>query len=374
MKIGVVTLFSAYNWDNYGGALQNYALVNYLRKLGHEVYSVVFFHRVTEYPLYDKFNRFLYTEWGIRLRRKGKILVPQYIGIQKKRNTAFNQFVKKYIPRKYYRILDENSYKKVEKDYDLFVVGSDQVWNTYFALKKDTYKDYLLTFVPDEKRISYAASIGTSTINKDWEEIFKNELRKFKAISVREASGKKILKELMGIEAEELVDPTLLVTSEEWKKIERKPRFLDKKERYMITYFLGNKTEDTQNKIRVIAEKNNLKIYNLYDKKMEKLYKLGPCEFIYMIGHAEIVMTDSFHACVFSFLFERPFLVFQRKDKAENMQSRIENFLEKFNLQRKSAETQGENNLFECDYSNGKQVLCEEKKRAEEFLMQYIRK
>lgn len=372
MKVGVMTLFFEYNWDNYGGALQNYALMNYLKKLGHQVYTIAPLHRITKYPLYDKFNRFVYMKWGISLVRRGKILVPRYIGVQKKRNDAFNNFAKKYIPRMHYRISGENPYKKMERDFDIFVAGSDQVWNSYFALTPATYKDYLLAFAPNNKRISYAASFGTSVINPEWEDTLRTELRKFKAISVRETSGKKIVKDLIGVEAEELVDPTLLLSVDEWREIEKKPTFLKKNESYLLTYFLGEKTEDAKKEIQVIAKENNLKIYNLYDKSQEEVYALGPREFVYMIEHAKIVMTDSFHACVFSFLFDRPFFVFQRKDKTKSMQSRIENFLEKFDLQRKSADAIDKRKLFENDYKKGKQILENEKILSREFLLRNI--
>lgn len=373
MRIGVITLFSQYAWDNYGGTLQNYALVNYLNRLGHEAYTIAPIHRTTKYLLYDKFSRFIYHQLGIRLERKGKILKPVYIGVQKERNDSFKEFVRKLVPIKYYWIKNDTVYKKIEAEYEAFIVGSDQVWNTYFAINADTQNDYLLKFAPPSKRFSYAASFGTSEVNPEWKNILKSELKKFKLISVREQAGKEIIQNLTGISAEEVIDPTLLLSRDEWETVGQKPGFLNDDEEYLVTYFLGEKTESAVNDIKNIGESNNLKIYNLFDKENEEIYRLGPGEFLYMIKHAKIVLTDSFHACVFSFLFERPFLVYDRIDKMagkeENMSSRVETFLNKFCLQRKMASNKNVGTLFECDYSEGKSVLETERTKAREFLM-----
>ena len=104
------------------------------------------------------------------------------------------------------------------------------------------------------------------------------------------------------------------------------------------------------------------------DRDQPELYVSGPEEFIFLLSKAKLVLTDSFHACVFSFLFRKPFLVYKREDTQNNMMSRIDTLLKKFKLQRKFVDSGLHNELFECDYDLGYEILAKERVKVIEFL------
>ncbi len=154
----------------------------------------------------------------------------------------------------------------------------------------------------------------------------------FKEISVREEAGKKIVEDLTGRkDVEVLVDPTMLLTAEEWDNVSNKPEQL-KTDKYILNYFLGELSEKRKNEIDRIAKENGCKIINMLDSN-SPFYKTGPAEFLYLEKNAFLICTDSFHACVFSILYNRPFIVFEREDNNVSMNSRIDTLLNKFHLQ-----------------------------------------
>ena len=119
---------------------------------------------------------------------------------------------------------------------------------------------------------------------------------------------------------------------------------------------------------KAFSIKGKMKIYNLAKQNEKDLYALGPSEFIYMISHAKLILTDSFHASVFSFIFEKPFVVFDRQDDTADMMSRIENLLKTFSIERKYAYSGMENDLFESDYQIGHTILNEKRKESIKYL------
>jgi exopolysaccharide biosynthesis predicted pyruvyltransferase EpsI len=135
-----------------------------------------------------------------------------------------------------------------------------------------------------------------------------------------------------------------------------------------LTYFIGGRSNRVNTDLKKYAEENNMEIYNLMDYAQPDLFVAGPSEFIYLIAHSQLVMTDSFHACVFSFLFQKPFLVYDRKGKENNMMSRMDTLLEKFDLKRKYVDSELINEILECDYSIGFKQLQFERQKAESFL------
>ena len=275
---------------------------------------------------------------------------------------AFLRF-KNYFFWSKYSICSVSDRNKIIEYYDYVSVGSDQIWNVLWG----NTNTYFLPFVPPEKRVSYAASFGITSIPEDKRAMVRENLLKFKAISVREAAGAKIVKELTGRDATVLVDPTLMLDKEEWIKIEKKPRRVDFSKPYILTYFLGQKTERMERDVKKKAGKNGLQVFNLMDKQEKALYATGPGEFIYLVHHATLVMTDSFHACVFSFLFGKPFLLYERVGSCD-MMSRMDTLFDTFDLRRKYVDSGLPNAVLECDYSVGYKNLERERKKAIEFL------
>lgn len=345
MKIGLVPLL--YNEYNYGGVLQFYALQYILKKEGFEC-EIVFFHN-------DEKVSFSRLRFDKRLILKAKIFLASKMCRKKsdlidrkliKRRGKIENFKKIY----YSKIVDE---KEIDiKSYDAFICGSDQIWNPAWARRRS-----FLEFVPDDtNKIIYAASFGCDSMTEEQKRSFKPRIERLNHVSVREASAKKMLESFVKEKKIELVlDPTLLLSRKEWRNIEKRSKHKD----YILTYFLG-KYSDKMKYLRAFAEKKGLKTINIAYASGEredlnnfgdiKMINVDPSEFLGLIDGAEYVFTDSFHACVFSMLFNKEFYVFQR-DGSNKMMGRITTLFNNFKLPNRIIQTGEINELPRIDYS-----------------------
>ena len=254
--------------------------------------------------------------------------------------------------------------KNINKKYDYFITGSDQVWNPNFNRMSDI--DFLV-FATPEKRVAFSASFGISEIPEDMKDYYKERLLGIKYLSVREDTGKDIIENLTGREdVQVLVDPTMLLTSEEWNKVIKKPKQL-KTDKYILNYFLGELSDKRKQEIERIAKENNCEIINILDKN-SPFYENGPSEFLYLEKNAFMICTDSFHSCVFAILFNRPFVVFDREDSHVKMNSRLDTLLNKFNLKSKWFNDKITKEQLQDNYKEVYQILEEERKKAEKFI------
>ena len=351
MKAGIVSLYGTFN---YGNRLQSYASQEILRELGFDT-EVIYVQPQKEY--FREFGKKVYFSKQLRrLLRPGTIAVQKY-----RRQRAFEEFNSKYIITRRYSAVHQI------KDADFFVLGSDQVWNPkrYNAVKKELF---FLNFTESKKKVCLSPSFGLSEIPNEWKLYFAEHLLTFPRISVREESGARIVKNLTGKEAEVLVDPTLMIDPQKWRKIERHPWGVNTESDYILNYFLGAVPEKARINSTDVANKTGASIYDLMDASTGNLYTSGPSEFLYLIDHASLVQTDSFHACIFSFLFGKPFLLYAREGKDPDMLSRIETLFNTFDLARKYVGSGSENDLFECDYDTGYRRLLIEREKAIAFL------
>ena len=350
MKNKRIAILTINDDDNYGNRLQNYAVQETLKKQNLQVETISNQANIVGIKYIEKKIKYIIKFF---LQR-----VPKY-----KRYIQFTKFNKNIRYSKYH--IDINHIpKNLSKKYDTFFTGSDQVWNPNFGRMTDI--DFL-TFAPKEKRNSFSASFGINEVPKDMVEYYKKNLLGLNNISVREDAGKKIIQDLTGrTDVDVLVDPTMLLTSEEWDKVSRKPVQL-KTDKYILNYFLGELSEKRKKEIEKVAKENNCEIINILDKN-NPFYQTGPSEFLYLEKNAFLICTDSFHSSVFAILYNRPFLVFDREDNLAKMNSRIETLLKKFNLQdRKYKGTITKENL-EHDYKDAYKILEEEKDKTMKFL------
>lgn len=202
------------------------------------------------------------------------------------------------------------------RDYSAFVVGSDQLW-----LPSNIAADYYtLNFVPEEvSKIALSTSFGVSALPAKQAKQAGEFLKRLDHCSVREESGKKLVKEISGRDVPVVCDPTILFTSEEWAEVVPQDRFYN--EKYMFCYFLGNNPEQRKF-VQRVKEATGYKIVQLqhcdeYIKSDVNFpdyapYNVGPAEFVQLIRDAEYVFTDSFHASVFSLLNHKKFFTFRR--------------------------------------------------------------
>lgn len=342
---------------NYGNRLQNYAVQEVLHKLGVEVVTLSFEKSICSLKIRIKYYLQLITGGCLANNRAyWKAYIPKVF--------AFDRFNKKYIKTRNITRMEEI------EDSDFFIVGSDQVWNpTWYdshPLKKYLY---LLTFTEVSKKVCFSPSFGVSKLSEEWKPWFKEHLSGFRDISVRENAGARIIKELIDKDAVVLIDPTLMLDREQWRKISKKPcRKANASCPYIFTYFLGDVSQKVQADISRIAADKKYEVLHLMNVDTPALYASGPGEFIYLLDHAELILTDSFHACVFAFLFGKPFLVYSREGHEADMMSRINTFLETFDLERKYVNSGIENELMECDYKTGYHILQAEQKKVIGFL------
>ena len=335
--IGIYTIQSI----NYGNRLQNYALQFVLEKHGFTVYS------------------FSTSKNDISFKIKFKKLVKRLIG--KDRRANFYRFNTNIHSISQY--IDKTEINIKKDDYWAIIAGSDQIWNTTYQFVS------INAFLPIQhpRKISFSASFGVDAIGND-PEIVKC-LNDFKALSVREESGAKIIKELTGREATVLVDPTMLLTQSEWRKIEKKPKGAAD-DGFILTYFLSPKCKDAEKKLSEIRQ--GRPVYELLNPNDSVAGIAGPSEFLWLFDHADLILTDSFHACVFSFLFNKPFVVYDRNWNEGNMNSRLETLLRKFSLERKYSYSGLENDIWEHDYTEGYKQLEVEREKAIRFLKEAL--
>ena len=351
-KVGIITIN---DYNNYGNRLQNYAVQEILKKNNVEPITLI---NKPGTNTKDKYIlRWAKSALAFLLRKNTYSKIVE-------RKVCFEKF-NKYIN---FSVSKVTPYSKL-KDYDYFITGSDQVWNPNFGRLRDVD---LLEFAEPYKRISFSASFGISNLPKQYNEKLKNALKNYKAISVREDAGKKIIEDVVGRkDVEVLVDPTMLLTADEWDKVSKKPEQL-KTDRYILNYFLGELSEKRNKEIDRIAKENNCEVINILDVN-SPFYKTGPSEFLYLEKNAFLVCTDSFHSCVFATLFNKPFIIFNREDSHVSMNSRIETLIKK--LQLKNREYNGKEITRENlnhDYTEAYRILDEERKKTIKFLRQAL--
>ena len=260
-------------------------------------------------------------------------------------------------------IYSHETIQQCNSNYEIFICGGDQIWNG--EMVGEHLDVYTLQFVNQGlKKIAYSPSVAISHMSKQVEDCLGKGLLGIDRISVREKRSLDILKRLSDKKIEVVVDPVLLLTKSEWLEQSRPAKINGK---YILCYLLGDSI--TQRKaVEIISKRlklrivtfphilvNNVRKCDLFFGDI-KDYTSGPRQFLDLINNAEFVITDSFHACVFSMIFETPFIVFERNKPSEkgNMNSRIYDFLEEYHLENQLVNVEKAMNLSripEVDYS-----------------------
>lgn len=320
-KIRIVTFQNAYN---YGAVLQCYALQSTIKDINDNEVKVLNYRNINVENLY----RIFYKPSGslivlryIKSFLKGILYMKQTLP----RNRMFSKFIEKNINLTEPLNKDEIINYGYNSDY-VFVAGSDQIWNT--NITKGIDEIYTLNFGDNIKRVSYAASIGNKEIAEKDKEYFEKSLSKFDNISIREETGRIALKEVTTKPVEVVLDPTLLMNADKWEKaIDIKK---ENKEKYIFVYMANQECVDIANWLK---EKTNYKIIyidkkNLFSKDSKNDVEADPFDFVNYIKNAQYVVTTSFHATVFSIIFNKKFWVVPPK----KVGSRITDLLNKLEL------------------------------------------
>jgi len=325
MKIATITCHRVYN---HGAALQAWALASYLKQLGHEVNIIDYrpdylrghFTLTVNNPIFDKpivkwlYLAAKYPSWKKSLSRK----------------SAFDAFDQKYIAPLVTDqcYLSEEELKQNPPKADVYVAGSDQIWNTTF--KNGIDPSFYLDFGGAEtKRISYAASFATSSLKEGTEDFVKAKLACLDKISVREPSGVKLAKTL-GYDSTLVCDPVFLIDADVWaKEIATKD---GENEKYVLVYDFECSNE-VREVAQTIAKENDLKIFSVGPFKLgyaDKCYiNNGPDAFVALVKNATCVVSNSFHATAFSFIFNKNMFVVKR---ADGLNTRMQDLLGRYGI------------------------------------------
>ena len=370
MKTAILTFIRAYN---HGAVLQCYALHKKLKDLGvdNEVldYYPAYFRKVYNLETIRKWRWFP----GSYFKRT----LP-YLKMRlrlSKRNKGFDHFIRKNIQlsSKQYHSLEDIS--KEEFLYDMFVVGSDQVWSHIWT---EFDPVFFLDFPAARKsrKMSYAASFGFSTVPEELKDEYQRRLSNWDAYSVREESGQKILSQLLGVQSDCCCDPTLLLTREDWSAVAGKPV---RRRPYILLYYVnGNRV--LLEHAKKLAEKENLDIITLtsictYEHLMENHKDIpsakhmasgAPDDFLQLISQAKYVLTDSFHGTVFSILFHRKFKVLLNWKNHTN--NRAAELLERLSLSERALDQGIEGIDEEISWSYVDDQLQEYRKQSVDYL------
>lgn len=355
MKAGIVTITNGP--PNFGNILQTYAVQQSLKKLNIDS-EVIRNYSFAEY-------------------RKSKLyLIPKLIlrypeGV---RSIRFDSFSRKYLKTSKEIVTSHQIPDELRTKYDIYICGSDQIWNPMWNLNRN-FEVMFLQFASNNRvKISLSASFGINNIPKEYTKQIREGLNEIDFLSVREYEGASIISQIINRKAEVLIDPTLALDKEEWIRVGKKPKWI-KTDKYILLYFLGELSENDRKSIQVWREKLKCEIIDLMDKKDSKIYASSPEEFIWLVSNSALVITDSYHGSIFSFIMDTPMVIFLRKDSGNgDMSSRIMTLISKFNLIEHIYDKGGSdlNKYLSNDYHEGKNKLEEEKASYYSFLKKAI--
>lgn len=364
MKKNTVAIITLYGEYNIGNKLQHFAVEQIYKDIGLNVIS--FWYELSEQESVGnktskvkEFIKALMSLVGINVRS------IRLYNLEKKRNAKFKNFSQNYLslgPQ----IIDFVITNQLANKYDFYSVGSDQVWRNWTGTIKEL-EYFLLAKINPEKRICLSPSIGRESLPNNYIDIYINELSKFKYLSCREVSGSSLIGDATGRYVETLVDPTMAIDSNKWISIEKKPEF-EVPSKYILVYFLGDKDIKATMKIKQIAEDERMPIIDIYNKEEYPIYyTCSPDEFLYLVNKASLICTNSFHGTVFSILFNRDFIYFERDDKRANMTDRVRTLLKTFDLEERIYQT-GKNYSSNIDFGIANNKIKNERERLYEFV------
>lgn len=352
-KIGIITLY--HKNRNYGGLLQAYALQKVISNFADCEATQIAYSKKNGVNVLSRWEN--KSQNRIQKLKRGKLLFI-LLGIKSKyfrfKDKYFYKIKKQEIEKKleqriqamdafeevipHTEVVYENDIAdKLNSKFDVFITGSDQVWNPDYIQSA-----YVLDFT-DKKKISYAASVGKKYLYENEKKFFEEKLASFDSISVRENTSILLFNNLISEDKkiDVVLDPTLLLSREEWDKV-IEPYHIDGP--YILTYFLG--TSSSQRKAATkLANERKCKIVSFphingsyrnvdSDYGDYQIYNASPLQFVYLIKNANLVVTDSFHATVFSIIYKVDFVVFDRVEysKSLDMNDRINHLLDLFNI------------------------------------------
>ena len=350
-KLIAVSTFCS--WTSYGSMLQAYALKQTLKSLGYDSYILI--DRPVPTPL---------TKCRVSKTRNPKLLLQQYLNRRllpavTKQYQKSNQFMRDNIDIIYYRGYRELALNYLKADY--YLAGSDQVFNP-----NNPQPGFYFEYVQDKsKLLTYACSMGKPQVSPEREAVFTVRLNNFKRISVREADNIPVLQKYNpNATYQTNIDPTFLLTAEQWRAKEKAYPIEGK---YILLYPLyWDKSLNKQ--IKKLRKESGLKVIGVFCSGFntiecdEKLYDVGVDEFLWLVDHAEAVITSSFHGAAFATIFEKKVSLVINPD----MPSRLENLSTLFDVPKcEITEVLSQN----PDYTKARSAIAGERQKSLAYLV-----
>jgi len=380
-KLGIATVYTGYN---YGSALQAFAIQIVLERIGYEAVILTRSNLLT-------CGRNIWIGKILHLGIRGLVhplaLAKTLLGYQNGPQHKISKTIKHMFIEFWEKNLniEKSSWSQLQKfSHDptitACICGSDQIWNA-----SNLYIDpiFFLRFAPQEKRIAYAPSFGKESIPMYNRCKMKKWINEIPLLSVREQKGAEIIEQLTGKQVPVVLDPTLLLTKDDWATViqSNPPVNIDKAKPYVLLYFLNEPSAEAENYIHLLSNEGifMIAVPYLYNsmKRFPSILSVdaGPSEFLWLIEHSSSVCTDSFHGTAFSLNFNVPFLTFRRSyGVASNQSSRILSLLDSVQLQSQyiHCKNQTIHTLLPSDFRHATALLNSEREKSIDFIMQSI--
>ncbi|MBR6252124.1 MAG: polysaccharide pyruvyl transferase family protein [Bacteroidales bacterium] len=351
---------------NFGTSLQSFALHKYLENIGFDVELLMPFSE-------DDFSQ------KSALRKKYKRLKTILYNTLKSKKRPSQSKLAKFNRENYNirRICSRSGYRNLITTTDVFVTGSDQIWNCYHSFSPFMF----LSFAKARKRVAYASSIGTKGFPEQYQDAVKGYLSKFAHIGVREIDAVDTIRQLTGRnDVVQVLDPTFLISSSEWHAFADKAHVeISLPERFAVCYFIGN--NDYWQAAKDIAHSYNIEMLiaipslenNSIPHGVAQIYAdAGPYEFVELIRKSSLVLTDSFHACALSINMSKQFVAFKRfaDSDAKSQNSRIYNLLEHYGVYNRLYE--GKTLSGEIEFTEVQEILARDREFSSSWLTSSI--
>ncbi|MCF2612839.1 polysaccharide pyruvyl transferase family protein [Fusobacterium perfoetens] len=379
-KVGQLT----YSFGNYGSMLQCYATQKIFKENGYDIVLVNIADRGLERVYYAVKRRVKFFIKLIKNPNKIKFIYglynnakqsTKYKTLSEESLNMMKSFKKEYISQVF---LNHRKLKKCAKssEYYFFISGSDQIWPGSWPILEE---DYFLKFAPKHKRVAYAPSFGVNIIpSYNKKELIKN-LQEYNCLSIREKTGEKIIKDLIGKSCDVLNDPVLQINKKYWDELIGLSE--SNNEKYICLFFIDKPTENGKKFIEKLCNITKLKCicfgYNSFEGTDKVMKSGGPIEFIKYIKNAELVITDSFHALLFSIIFEKNFYIISRNYQHSSSQSsRITDLLECCGLENRFIDINIEidkNNIFSIDFIKSQEFIEKVQKKSQKYIQNIAR-
>lgn len=357
-RVGIITFHCSYN---YGSVLQAFALQTYLETQGYSA-KIINYVLTSNFEQYRLFRINKYKESLKYLISDLLFFVPNY-----RRKINFENFQKKYLSLSDKTFHDNDNMNSLNNEFDAFICGSDQIWN--LDCTNGVNPPYFLNFAQKDKlKISYAPSLAHRTFSESFLSDLKNAIKNIDFISIREESTIDAIKGLTDKHIKVVLDPTLLLCSTQYEPVEINPK---KNKDYVFVYMLENNSEFISY-CNCYSKENNLKIYYLSQKRMsglngENLFGIKPEEFLGYIKNAQCIITNSFHATVFSIIYHKQFCTFPTLKSS----SRMSDLLSELGLSNRFYDNDFKMNNF-IDYDYCDRQLDFLRKESQNYLLEAL--